>query len=136
MNRSWFFRLFLVTITCFGVGIVAYALGTIQFFTASYQGADIKLEWRVDSDNMVDAFEIARKRPDESNYTRLDNVMINGTGTYSFIDDKLYKSAPVATISYRLIMKTPNGTTSYYTSIAHNPTAVQRTWGSIKSMFK
>jgi hypothetical protein len=136
MKSNWFLRLFLISFASLGVVFFSYSLGTIQFFTASYQGADIKLEWRLDSDNSVDVFEISRKRPDEVSYTRLDNVMINGTGAYTFVDDKLYKSAQVATISYRLMMKTPNGTTSYYTSIAHNPTAVQRTWGSIKSMFK
>lgn len=115
---------------------LVYALGTVQYFTASYQGTDVKLDWRLDDDATIDQFEIARKRPDEANFTKLGNITNNGTGQYTFIDDKLYKSGQVATVSYRLTLKSGNTLTTHYTSIAHNPTAVQRTWGSIKSMFK
>ena len=75
---------------------MAYAFGTVQYFTATYQGTDVKLEWRVDDDTNIDQFEISRKRPDETNFTRLNSVTSNGTGSYTFIDDKLYKSGQVS----------------------------------------
>lgn len=130
-------RFLLVLTVCLTSSVLmAYAFGTVQYFTATYQGTDVKLEWRVDDDTNIDQFEISRKRPDETNFTRLNSVTSNGTGSYTFIDDKLYKSGQVATISYRLTSKSGTTNAVYYTSIANNPTAVQRTWGSIKSMFK
>lgn len=118
------------------LAFVAYATTTVQYFTANYVGTDVKLEWRVGDDASVEFFEVARKRPDETAFTRITSMNANGTGLYTFVDDQLYKSGQASTVSYRLTMKSSAGVSTHITSIAHNPTAVQRTWGSIKSMFK
>ena len=115
---------------------MAWAANVVQIFTANYQGTDVKLEWRLADEQGVESFELARKRPEETVFTRITSVSANGSANYSFVDDQLYKTNQANTISYRLTMKSGAGVTMYYTSISHNPTAVQRTWGSIKSMFK
>jgi len=124
--------------TCLAIltTLVAFAATTVQYFTANYQGTDVKLEWRVADDAAIEFFELSRKRPDETVFTRVTSISPNGTGAYSFVDDQLYKDGQASTVSYRLTVKSSTGFSTHLTSIAHNPTAVQRTWGSIKSMFK
>lgn len=119
------------------MALLAYAQTKVGSFTAAYQGTDVRLEWVVEDDVENTTFEIARKRPDEAVFTRIGSVEGRATGQYSFIDDQLYKSTTANQLAYRLTVRTANGQSSqHFVSIAHNPTAVQRTWGSIKSMFK
>lgn len=110
----------------------------VSNFSAVYQGADIRLEWRVQEEGEVSFYEIARKKESESNYSKLADVSKNGSGSYVWVDDNLYKDGEgMETLSYRLAAHTASGQPRYfYTTIQHSPTAVQRSWGSIKSMFR
>lgn len=133
MNRT---RIVVLTLAFCCTALLAWAASVVQVFTANYQGTDVKLEWRLTDEQGVESFELARKRPEEAVFTRITSMTANGTSNYTFVDDQLYKTGQTNTVSYRLTMKSAAGITTYYTSISHNPTAVQRTWGSIKSMFK
>ena len=109
----------------------------MQSFIATYQGADIRLEWKVTDENGVSNFEISRKKDGDGNYNRLTEVPPTSQGTYFWVDDNLYKDGDaMENISYRLTAQTASGPKYFYTNIQHSPTAVQRSWGSIKSMFR
>lgn len=109
----------------------------VSSFQAVYQGSDIRLEWRVSDEAEVSQYEIYRKKESDANYTKLTDVAQTGSGTYSWVDDNLYKNGDgVENISYRLSAVTSNGPKFFYANIQHSPTAVQRSWGSIKSMFR
>lgn len=106
-------------------------------FTAFYQGADVRLEWRTPEESEVQVYEVYRKKADESVYQKIGTLSANNSNNYSFIDDNLYKGSDAAqSISYRLTVKTTQNNYNLFASIQHTPTAVQRSWGSIKSMFK
>lgn len=106
-------------------------------FTAIYQGADIRLEWRVSNETEVMHYEIFRKKDSESGYAKLAEVPQSNLGSYAWVDDHLYKDGEgMENISYRLGAITSAGPKYFYTQIQHSPTAVQRSWGSIKSMFR
>ena len=109
----------------------------MQSFVATYQGTDIRLEWKVSDENGVSNYEIARKKDGDASYSRLAEVPGTGSGTYSWTDDNLYKDGDaMENISYRLGAQTTSGPRYFYANIQHSPTAVQRSWGSIKSMFR
>jgi hypothetical protein len=125
------------------VGVVALGLFcnmqiVLDHFSANYQGTNMKLEWQLGSEDGVVQYEIARKRPDETNYTRLTTVLPSSQAPYTFLDETLYKDqqAQIVYLSYRLAVKTTSGTTTYFVNVNNSPTAVQRSWGSIKSMFR
>ena len=117
---------------------LANTAGMVQSFTASYQGSDVRLEWRVSDAASSANFEIHRKKAGEDSFVKLADVAGTGTDTYTFTDDNLYKNTDVAqaALSYKLVAKMPNGTEQTITGIDRNPTAVQRSWGSIKVMFR
>ena len=108
----------------------------IKSFTASYQGVDIRLDWEINDNTDVGSFDLYRKIDDNP---EKKIVTINSTSSlaYFFIDDNIYKNNDnPQTIVYRLVAGSSQGDDIAITSIQHNPTAVQRSWGSIKSMFK
>ena len=109
----------------------------VSSFQAVYQGADIRLEWKVTDESEVSVYEIFRKKDTDANYTKLTDVAQSGSGSYTWVDDNLYKTGDgIENISYRLAANTSAGPKYFYATIQHSPTAVQRSWGSIKSMFR
>jgi hypothetical protein len=109
----------------------------LQSFQASYQGSDIRLEWKVSEEAGVTSYEISRKKEGDASYGRLAEVNASGQSAYFWVDDNLYKDGDaMENISYRLTAQTSAGPKYFYASIQHSPTAVQRSWGSIKSMFR
>ena len=108
----------------------------IKSFTASYQGVDIRLDWEINDNMGVGSFDLYRKIDDNP---EKKIITINSTGSfvYFFIDDNIYKNNDnPQTLVYTLITRSSEDDDIAITSIQHDPTAVQRSWGSIKSMFK
>ncbi|SFB75367.1 hypothetical protein SAMN05421780_101283 [Flexibacter flexilis DSM 6793] len=120
----------------FVAGLTAFDISQ-SYFSASYQGADVKLDWQIADEGGVSSYEVYRKKASETAYQKLTTVSINGSGNYTFLDDNLYKTDDQAqTISYKLVIHTNSSAYNLFANIQHSPTAVQRSWGSIKSMFK
>jgi len=109
---------------------------TIKSFFASYQGVDIRLDWELNDETGINSFDLYRKI-DNAAEKKIYTLNPTGALAYYFIDDNIYKSNDnTQTIVYKLIARSGQGNNIASTSIQHNPTAVQRSWGSIKSMFK
>lgn len=116
---------------------VAFSAGEVEFFTATYTGSSIRLDWKL-SQKAQSTFEVYRKRSEESSYSKLGDVDYNGSDSYTYVDDNLYRTQGVAQVafSYKLVVHQGGQTQNYLVSVEHGPTAVQRSWGSIKMMFR
>lgn len=108
---------------------------TLNYFHASPDGADVIVSWEVPSENGITNFKLWRKVNDETQYLYLGEVRPNGALSYSYQDYTVFKDE-AKTISYKLQVFQNGAVFTYYTDITHNPTSVQRTWGSIKAMFR
>ncbi len=118
---------------------------TLTLFTAAHNGTAVRVEWEVDTETDVTGFELARKAANESTYTVMTNVTANGQRRYQYLDANVYRTAggpgtaaPSAggPFTYRLTVLGPGPDQSYLTVLAGTPSAVQRSWGTIKSMFR
>lgn len=116
---------------------IAMSAGEVEFFTATYTGSNIRLDWKL-SQKTQSTFEVYRKRSEESTYMKLADVDYNGSESYTFVDDNLYRTQGVAQVafSYKLVVHQGGQLQNYLVSVEHGPTAVQRSWGSIKMMFR
>lgn len=107
----------------------------LNYFSATPDGSDMLISWELPSEDGVTLFKLYRKINDEPDFTYLDQIEPNGTRKYEFFDYTLYRGDP-RTITYKLQVYKNGMVYAYSTSVLHNPTSVQRTWGSIKAMFR
>jgi len=111
---------------------------TLQSFTGLLHGREVKLEWKINDEAGVVDYEISRKQSSESFFNKITTVHASQAGNYFYLDNTLSPNTdPSQQINYRLTVKLNNGQTqNFYTNVNFFPTAVQRSWGSIKSMFR
>ena len=116
---------------------------TLTLFTASYDGANVRIEWEVNTETDVTGFELSRKSATETNYTAVSTFSPTGQRRYLYTDTNVYRTGGGTTtqsfggpFTYRLTVRSPSGDQSYLTVLSGTPSAVQRSWGTIKSMFR
>ena len=120
-----------------GSAAAVYA-ATLTLFTAAYSGTVVKVEWEVSNEVDVTGFELARKSATDASYTLVNTTATTGQRRYLYTDTNVYRTAGTTggSYTYRLTVRSPAGDQSYLTVLAGTPSAVQRSWGTIKSMFR
>ncbi len=137
MLKHAVYLLFIPILILFGICEFANAQTLIlNYFTITSDGADILIEWEIKDETNLTEFQLYRKLNDEPTLTFVTNVLPNGSLKYQFLDDGIFKNNG-RIIQYELHVFIGNQVHKF-TSIplAHTPTSIQRTWGSIKSMFR
>ncbi|MEM6270480.1 MAG: hypothetical protein AAF998_13640 [Bacteroidota bacterium] len=108
---------------------------TLNYFNATPDGSDVLVAFQLPTEDGVTNIKVWRKIDNESQYTFLDHIQPTGALEYRYLDYTIFKDDP-RTINYRLQVYRSGAVFTYHTTIIHNPTSVQRTWGSIKAMFR
>lgn len=134
---QWAWSLVLILLSAF----VVKPEGQVTYFQASYQGSDVRLEWKVNQSATQGDFYLYRRKSDEEDFVKLTDVQNSGSDSYVWVDQNLYKttteSPQQSAMTYKLVVHGANNNNeTYFASIQRNPTAVQRSWGSIKVMFR
>ena len=98
----------------------------------------MKVEWEVSNEVDVTGFELARKSATDASYTLVSTTAATGQRRYLYTDTNVYRGTGTlgGPYTYRLTVRSPAGDQSYLTVLAGTPSAVQRSWGTIKSMFR
>ncbi|WP_345222026.1 hypothetical protein [Hymenobacter koreensis] len=114
---------------------------TVTLFQATPDGTSVRVEWEVVSETGVHSFDVARRNGSDPAFERIANVTPTGQRRYQYVDANLYRGTTAAAANggpytYRLIVHSSNGDQTYTTNLSQTPSAVQRSWGSIKSMFR
>lgn len=109
----------------------------MEFFHATTQGENVKLEWKTGEESNLQNFVIER-RTQNSSYVDLATIYPKGSNSfYSYIDESVYKSSDyVFTYRLRIVDNDQKISYSYEVSVSPNISDVKRTWGSIKAMFR
>ena len=99
-------------------------------------GSDVLVSFEVPSESGITNFKIWRK------VGQRDKLHFPSTtfprpahSQYQYLDYTIFKDE-AKNITYKLQVYQNGAVYTYYTNILHNPTSVQRTWGSIKAMFR
>jgi hypothetical protein len=118
------------------VSFFAYASVTIKYFTISPVGTEIKLQWEAQSETGITEFQLWKRTP-SSGAVKIHSIIPNGNKVYAYTDANVMKTNETQqTYIYTLRVMQGSAYTDFTQTINHNPTSIQRTWGSIKSMFK
>lgn len=111
----------------------------LSFFKVDRENNDMVVTWEATAESGIDRYELQRKTQFTNNqYVVVTQVSPHGTQkTYRLTDDQVYKVS-AEQVDYRLEVVYVNGVREELAkqSINYTPTAVRRTWGSIKAMFQ
>lgn len=131
---QWTWSVVLILLSAF----VMKPEGQVTYFQASYQGSDVRLEWKVNQSSAQGNFYVYRRKADEEDFVKLTDVDNTGADSYTYVDQNLYKAneSQQTSMTYKLVVKGQSVNETYFASIQRSPTAVQRSWGSIKVMFR
>lgn len=121
------------------VFLVGTALANVVFsrFDARTEGNDIVVSWQASVESDVAEYVLERRTQFDVQFVEMARLPPHGSNTlYSFRDERVFK-VQSEQVSYRL--RIINGDNSFVVTdaitIDYTPTAVRRTWGSIKAMF-
>lgn len=120
------------------VASVAWAMeGALTYFQATSTGSAVKLDWEMNNETGINSFELFRKTTIEPTYKKVTTLNPNGSRRYSHIDTEVTPDfSSNGAITYKLTLHTSGTDVSHYTTLSQSPSSVQRSWGSIKSMFR
>jgi hypothetical protein len=102
------------------------------------EGRDIKVSWEMLDQVGVQHFNVERRTIDQANFIRINDrsIPLNNGRKYDYFDRNIYKLEN-AVVFYRIAIVEANGNVYYSEAIPLGKiSSVQRTWGSIKSMFR
>jgi len=110
----------------------------LRYFNTEYDSGVVTVTWETEAEPEVKIYELFRKSAQSDEFVQIAEVSVHGVDVqYSVRDDKLYKSA-VAIVDYRLEAVLDNGIRQQLgeRKVNYTPTAIPRSWGSIKAMFQ
>ncbi len=110
----------------------------LRYFNTEYDTGGITVTWEAEVESDVRAYELYRKSGQADDFSRIAEVSVHGVNVpYTVLDSKVYKSS-VAIVDYRLEAVLTNGLRQRIAErkVNYTPTAIPRSWGSIKAMFQ
>lgn len=108
----------------------------MKSFQASVQGTSVKIDWVISEESGIQKFLVYRKQGGSQQFTYVTSINPNGTRNYTYSDNNLISNSGAENITYKITADTQGQDLEFFTSVVYSPTTVQRTWGSIKAMFK
>ena len=117
--------------------VTIYAGAFLEYFHGRSEGDDVRLEWKTGEEVNLQNFMIERKTP-QSSFVEISTIEPKGSNSYyTYLDQSAYKSNDMIFV-YRLKIVDSNGQSSYSNevTVSHSVSGVNRTWGSIKAMFR
>jgi len=125
----------------FLVSTVAWAFGDIivkNVPQAATVGSDIRVTWNTEDESAVVRFTVVRRAGTTGDFVELSQLPPKGNySSYEFVDRSVFR-ATSGIFQYRIRVYTTGSTFSEteIVTVSHVSSTAQRTWGSIKAMFR
>ncbi|MFQ5570049.1 MAG: hypothetical protein ACE5G0_10275 [Rhodothermales bacterium] len=120
-----------------GASLSAFTV-KLEYFKVERQNNDFVLSWKTEIEEDVRSYELYRKTSYAATFSVIKTFTPHGVGKeYTFKDDQVYKASSEQ-VDYRLEAVFSNGLRQHIAEkqLNYTPTAIRRTWGSIKAMFQ
>lgn len=105
---------------------------------AKSDGNNITLQWGTTDESNIKEYVVERRAGTSGDFIDLATIAIKGSNSfYEYIDQTAFK-ATSSIYQYRIKTVFKNGSfeVSKEITVSHNVSAVKRTWGSLKAMFR
>lgn len=111
----------------------------LESFVISNSDGDVTVRWEAQVEQNVKEYVLKRHTPySNGTFEVIERITAHGVGKpYEYRDQDIYKASSEE-VQYRLVAVYQDGTDYVIDteSLNYEPTAVRRTWGSIKAMFQ
>ena len=107
----------------------------LRQFELRSEGSSVMVSWELSEEDNVEEYRIYRQDAENAPLELIHTKTPGGLGLYEFLDNDIFKNER-RVIFYELHVVKNGEIHKFYASLNHNPTAIQRTWGSIKKMFQ
>lgn len=116
-----------------------------EFFTAKSNGDEISLEWKLQSEDNVEYFQVERKLKDGNDFRPIGSKIkaLGNSNIYRYTDDEFFfkekptlQSENIQAYRIKVISKSNGLSFSNTTYVTHNVSSVRKTWGMLKEMFR
>jgi len=110
---------------------------TLESFTAKAESNSVRLEWKTINEFGVSGFSVLRSIDGKRFYKICDVDPVSAGHTYQYVDNDLFKDNN-RTFYYRIEINMSGGRKVYSRTeeVTMSFSGVERTWGSIKAMFR
>jgi hypothetical protein len=119
--------------------LVAASTARLDYFKVEEEDNTLVIRWLALEESQVRTYEIYRATPSSNHqFVRVSPMTPHGPNRpYEYRDTQVFKAGGDDVI-YRLegLMRSGERVTLAEQSVSYSPTAVRRTWGSIKAMFQ
>lgn len=130
------FILILIALVLAGWRFAAFEVSLDRYEISKVEGLPV-LTWESKVEQDAKHYEVHRRSQSAPGFESIGTIAVKGAGSsYEFVDTKLYKMDE--TVEYQLYAVSMQGQHLEFPvkHISYSPTAVRRTWGSIKAMFQ
>lgn len=120
------------------IATAAFGGAVLSRFEARTEGNDVVVQWQTSLETDVREYVLERKTRVDADFRELKRVNPHGVNRpYIYKDTQIHK-ATAEQVQYRLRILNQDGSflLPEPVSVNYTPTAVRRTWGSIKAMFQ
>jgi hypothetical protein len=121
-----------------GWGVLSSSV-RLSLFAVDAENSDLIVKWQANVEEEIAHYVIKRLTRLDHDFVEIATIPAQGANKlYVFRDDKIYKTA-AETVEYELVAVSADGRIEISLGrrqTAYTPTAVRRTWGSIKAMFQ
>jgi hypothetical protein len=108
-------------------------------FQASSDGANITIRWITEDESGIASYELQRRSTTDGLFAPISTVDAKGASLYEYIDYSAFLKTTTL-YQYQVVVhfKDASRAPQVYgpITVTHTVSAVRRTWGSIKSMFR
>ena len=130
----------LLTLTLVLAAVAAASLTVrLKYFDVEHEGGGFAVKWEAETEEAdVRNYELFRKTSYAAEFVLVESRQAHGANQeYVVRDDDVYKNA-MDQIDYRLEVVFSNGLRQRLAEkkVNYTPTAIRRSWGSIKAMFQ
>lgn len=117
--------------------VSSLAAAAVTVLSVTLDGGDVRVEWELATEADITSFDLYRKSPADADYTLLISLLPTGQHRYAYLDRTAYRPAAAAgPFTYRLTVRASGGEQSYTAPLTPAPSAMLRSWDTIKLMFR
>ena len=109
---------------------------SLLFYSATYEGNVVQVAWEINTETDVTGFDLSRQAGPTAPFTLVASIVPTGQRRYQLADSLAASYPPPDALTYRLVVHGAGPDQTYTTAAAAPGFTMQRSWHTIKLVFR